>query len=112
LTSLFSMSQALAPADFLSLNQQVGNSDGPTECAEVGGDTKPFAASLLQGTTLPGTTATARLLDAGAVAARLGVCRDTVYELCKRGELGHTRVLNAIRIHPDDLAALCARRHR
>jgi excisionase family DNA binding protein len=50
------------------------------------------------------------LLDAGEVATRLGVCRDTVYELCKRGELRHVRVLNAIRVHPADLAAFMAGR--
>jgi hypothetical protein len=35
---------------------------------------------------------------------------DTVYELCKRGELRHVRVLNAIRVHPTDLAAFIAGR--
>jgi excisionase family DNA binding protein len=32
------------------------------------------------------------------VAARLGVCRSTVYQLCERGELRHVRVSNAIRV--------------
>lgn len=49
------------------------------------------------------------LLDAGEVATRLGVCRDTVYELCKRGELRQVRVLNAIRVHPADLTAFMVR---
>lgn len=32
------------------------------------------------------------------VAEHLGVCRSTVYELCDRGELQHTRVSNSIRV--------------
>jgi excisionase family DNA binding protein len=32
------------------------------------------------------------------VAKRLGVCRSTVYQLCERGEMGHVRVSNAIRV--------------
>jgi hypothetical protein len=29
----------------------------------------------------------------------------TIYNVCARGELPHVRILNAIRIAPDDLAA-------
>jgi excisionase family DNA binding protein len=44
-------------------------------------------------------------------AARLlGVCAATVYKLCASGELAHTRILNAIRIVPADLAAFVIRR--
>ena len=44
------------------------------------------------------TTNSQRLLTVGEVAKRLGVCRSTVYQLCERGELGHVRVSNAIRV--------------
>jgi excisionase family DNA binding protein len=90
-------------------NQPLGDSNNPTVYDGVSKDTKPFAASLLHGTAASRALA-GPLLDASEVARRLGVCRDTVYELCKRGELAHVRVLNAIRVHPDDLAAFCARR--
>ena len=49
-----------------------------------------------------------RLLTPVEVAERLGVCRDTVYRLCDRGELLHVRVGNAIRIAPAALAAYLA----
>ena len=39
------------------------------------------------------------------VAKRLGVSRSTVYQLCERGELGHVRVSNAIRVPGMALAA-------
>jgi len=64
---------------------------------------------LLHGSAGSGA-AVGALLDANEVATRLGVCRDTVYELCKRGELRHVRVLNAIRVHPADLAAFLSDR--
>ena len=38
------------------------------------------------------------LLTVRDVAARLGVCRATIYELCRRRDLEHIRVLNAVRI--------------
>jgi len=52
-----------------------------------------------------------RLLTPVEVAERLGVCRDTVYRLCDRGELPHVRISNAIRIAPADLAAFLAGNH-
>jgi excisionase family DNA binding protein len=51
------------------------------------------------------------LLTVRAVAARLGVCRATAYDLVSRGALPHVRISNAIRIAADDLAAHVAR-HR
>jgi excisionase family DNA binding protein len=49
-----------------------------------------------------------RLFTVREVAALLNVCRDTVYQLCARGELPHIRVLNAIRIAPANLAQFMA----
>jgi excisionase family DNA binding protein len=34
----------------------------------------------------------------------LGVCTATIYRLCERGELAHTRVGAALRIAPGDVA--------
>jgi excisionase family DNA binding protein len=42
------------------------------------------------------------------VAETLAVCTATVYALCERGEIRHLRVLNAIRVHSDDLEAFIA----
>jgi len=42
-------------------------------------------------------------------AERLGVHRETIYRLCARGELPHTRVGSAVRV---DLAAYVARFRR
>jgi excisionase family DNA binding protein len=51
-----------------------------------------------------------RLLSVREVAARLGVCTSTVYQLCAEGRLVHMRVANAIRIAPADVAAVLALR--
>jgi excisionase family DNA binding protein len=51
-----------------------------------------------------------RLFTVREVAALLHVCRDTVYQLCDRGELPHIRVLNAIRVAPGDMAEFIAAR--
>ena len=45
------------------------------------------------------------LLKDTDVAARLAVSTKTVYALCARGRLRHVRVLNSIRVAPDDLEA-------
>jgi excisionase family DNA binding protein len=52
------------------------------------------------------------LLTAREVAQHLGVCRDTVYELCAKGELPHARVLNAIRIASADVEAFLSRNRK
>jgi excisionase family DNA binding protein len=44
----------------------------------------------------------------GEVAEQLGVCAATVYRLCERGELQHLRIVNSIRVRPDDLTAFLA----
>ena len=49
------------------------------------------------------------LLTVREVAERLQVCRATVYTLVDRGELPHSRVMNSIRVAPDDLAAFVAK---
>jgi len=45
-----------------------------------------------------------RLLAVGEVAEQLGVCAATVYWLCERGDLPHLRIINSIRVRPQDLA--------
>jgi excisionase family DNA binding protein len=72
-----------------------------------------------RGLRAPGPRATSRrtalhggrlfLLSVGAVAERLGVCAATVYRLCDRGELPHVRIVNSIRIRPEDLRAFLDR---
>ena len=44
------------------------------------------------------------------VAKHLGVSRATVYQLCERGELQHTRVSNAIRVPKTVLVAYLRQR--
>jgi excisionase family DNA binding protein len=51
-----------------------------------------------------------RLLTAAEVARRLRVCTETVYRLCRRGELPHVRIVDSVRIRPADLAALLSAR--
>jgi hypothetical protein len=45
------------------------------------------------------------LLTVRDVAAQLGVCTATVYQLVGEGQRAHVRILNAIRVAPRDLAA-------
>jgi excisionase family DNA binding protein len=44
-----------------------------------------------------------RLLRVAEVAERLGVCAATAYRLCEGGQLPHVRIVNSIRIRPEDL---------
>ncbi len=53
-----------------------------------------------------------RLLRVAEVAEHLGVCAATVYRLCETGELAHVRIVNSIRIRPDDLRTLQAARRK
>ncbi|MBI5524923.1 MAG: helix-turn-helix domain-containing protein [Deltaproteobacteria bacterium] len=50
------------------------------------------------------------LLKVGDVAARLGVCNATVYSWCSEGLLPHIRVVNVIRVTPEDLQAFLSGR--
>jgi excisionase family DNA binding protein len=68
----------------------------------IAGIGSPFAAPVLQGPR--GLSAVERWLTVADVAGRLGVSTATVYGLCKRGELQHVRVANAIRVSEDALA--------
>ncbi len=45
------------------------------------------------------------LLTVADVARRLGVCRATMYRICRAGQLGHVRISNAIRVPESALAA-------
>jgi excisionase family DNA binding protein len=69
---------------------------------------------LLQGSRRLGVLAggAAALLTVRDVAAQLGVCTATVYQLVGDGQLPHVRVLNAIRVAPGDLAAFIEARRR
>jgi excisionase family DNA binding protein len=55
---------------------------------------------------------TDNLLSVRQVAERLGVSTAAVYKLCDRGELLHVRVLNVIRVVPEDLAAFVGARRK
>jgi excisionase family DNA binding protein len=50
------------------------------------------------------------MLTVRQVAARLNVCRATVYEFCERGSLPYVRVGNCVRVLPEDLEAFIAAR--
>ena len=50
-----------------------------------------------------------RLLRVREVAEQLGVCNATVYRLVERAELPHVRMVNSIRIRPDDLRVFLQR---
>jgi len=50
-----------------------------------------------------------QLLNVSAVADALGVCRATVYRLCKEGSLEHVRIGDDIRFRRADLGSFIAR---
>ena len=49
-----------------------------------------------------------RLLAVGQVAQLLGVCRATVYKWAATGLLPHVRIINVVRVRPQDLVAFAA----
>jgi excisionase family DNA binding protein len=57
-----------------------------------------------------GGSAQEKLLGVRQVAERLRISTATVYKLCDKGELPHTRFLNVIRVAPAELDAFIARR--
>ena len=77
----------------------------------MAGFSSPFAAPVLQA--FDGTCAGPRevvpLLKVAEVATRLGVSTATVYSLCKRGQLAHVRVANAIRVTEKAVETFCSR---
>jgi Helix-turn-helix domain len=73
-----------------------------------------FVSGLCLGTRGPGSSAGAsqggpdRLLSVRQVADHLGVTTATVYGLCAHGRLAPVRILNVIRIAPNDLSEFIA----
>jgi excisionase family DNA binding protein len=59
-----------------------------------------------------GTPTSSRLLTVAEVAEHLGVCRDTVYRMCNRGEFPHVRLANFLRVPAEELAVFLAVRRR
>jgi len=51
-------------------------------------------------------------LTAAEAAELLGVCRDTVYRMCDRGELPHVRFANFLRVPLADLEAFITGRRQ
>ena len=51
-----------------------------------------------------------RLLRVAEVADQLGVSTATVYNLCASGKLPHVRIVDSIRVRPNDLAAFVKQR--
>jgi excisionase family DNA binding protein len=51
-----------------------------------------------------------QLLTVRQAAQLLGVCRGTIYKWAAAGVLPHVRVVNVIRIRPDDFARILAER--
>jgi excisionase family DNA binding protein len=66
-------------------------------------DHENFAAPVLPTSALtPGLSAVAEsapaLISPQEVARRLGICRATIYNLCKRGALPHVRIGSRVRL--------------
>jgi hypothetical protein len=50
-----------------------------------------------------------RLAEVAYLAEHLDVCNETEYRLCEPRELAHVRIVNSIRIRPNDFRALLER---
>ena len=73
---------------------------------------KGFATPLLRNSGSVTGSPAGPLLTVREAARVLRVSRATVYKLCTRGELGHVRVLNGIRIPSEALGMLPGRTGR
>jgi excisionase family DNA binding protein len=60
--------------------------------------------------TAPGLQTLEAWLTPAEVAARLRVCRATVYKLCAKGELGHVRVGLSVRIAQSHVNAFLSKK--
>jgi hypothetical protein len=69
-------------------------------------NSRKFAAGLLLEPEQAGGASDEPLLSVADVARRLAVSTATVYGLCGSGKLAHVRLLNVIRIRPQDLRKL------
>jgi excisionase family DNA binding protein len=67
---------------------------------------RSFAAGLLLESGRGERTEDEPLLSVGEVARRLAVSTATVYGLCRSGKRRHVRLLNVIRVRPEDLCTL------
>ena len=65
--------------------------------------TKPFVPSVSPRASLRVVSSPRGLLTIREVAERLGLSKATIYALCERGELPHTRISNSIRVSAADL---------
>jgi hypothetical protein len=92
-------------------NRSESNSHSASPEAPFSSD---FVSGLCLGTRGPGSSAGAsqdgpdRLLSVRQVADHLGVTTATVYGLCAHRRLAHVRILNVIRIAPNDLSEFIA----
>ena len=104
-TGVFNRSQTLTNDSNTSGFQDLTNSSHSSRSQPLAGETKNFAALVLQDSELRAVSGVNALLTVREVAAILRVCRDTVYRLCAKGQLPHVRILTSIRIAPADLDA-------
>ena len=79
-------------------------------------DHENFAAPVLPSSMLaPGLRGVAEsaptLISPQEAARRLGLCRATIYKLCKRGVLPHIRIGSSLRLALSDVIALLAPHH-
>src|SRR5205807_1201067 len=89
-------------------SQSLQSDTSPTQTSvhPVAAVSKNFGANLVCGRAPAGSGIPLRpetLLTVKHVAAALGVSAATIYGLCERGELGHIRVANAIRVSQADM---------